>query len=102
MKNKETIRQTLNRHDIEINDLQEFKDRVGPEVRQANLRAKEAHVGFVETNVAQRFYEKQFDKLEKNIAGNTRLQWTVFFSVIALILSIIGAIVTLIKFIGGQ
>ena len=91
----ETTKQTIERHDAEIKDLQKFKKRVGTEVREANLRAKEAHVGFVEVSVAQKFYEKNFDKLEKKIVNNTR-------SLIVLIISIIGGIITIVSYFGGK
>ena len=80
---------------MEIKDLQKFKKRVGTEVREANLRAKEAHVGFVETSVEQRFFAKDLERLTKNTRWIIGILISVFFS-------IVGLVVTIIKFSGGK
>ena len=75
-----------------VGELDERTKRIGQEVREANLRAKEAHVGYVETSVELRYFKGEFNDLKKSMRANTR--W-----LIGLFISILGLIVTIVSFI---
>lgn len=82
-----------------VDDLDERTARIGEEVREARLHAKEAHVGFIENSVELRFFRKEFEGLQKRMRNNTRWLVGVFISIIGLIFSFIGLLVTISKVI---
>ena len=97
---KETQRQTLDRHEWTIKELNERTKRIGQEVREANLRSREAHVGLIENSVrvgalkdAYENFRKDFDEMKKGFRSTRRWLVGVFFSAIGLILAIVGFIV---------
>ena len=86
---------TLKELQKSVRDLDERTARMGQELREARLHAKEAHVGFIENSVELRYFKEDFEELKKRMRNNTRWLVGIFISILGLILSIVGFVLKL-------